>query len=364
MKTQQSSHASGFAWRVAMTLLSGTTALQARPAMAQDTGRWEVGAFAGGYFGSRIFLDPNTDIEIGRSAAFGLRGAFSVDRTFSLEVTVSRASARLAAVDPPTGASLAPSAPIDVNTYELNGLYGLGTGRMRGYMGLGVGAMTLHPFVPGVATKPDTRFVANVALGAKLYLSDRLALRVDGRYRWRSASPGTSTVVCGSLGCYGFTTDLYSSSEVTGGLAYRFGGARIWDLPTAPATPGSSAVLAAPSRRPAPPERFFMAAGEVALVEFLPWAYDRYATKEDFAFISVASVKENFKNGFGYDRDAFNINQASHPFHGSLYFNAARSNGYGYWESGAFTLAGSFLWECCMENTQPSINDIVNTTFG
>ncbi len=334
------------------------------PAMAQDTGRWEVGGFAGGYVGSRIFLDQNTDIEIGKSAAFGLRGAFSVDKTFSLEVSLSRASARLTAVSPSTGASLAPSAPIDVNTYELNGLYGFGAGRVRGYMGLGGGVMTLHPFVPGVETEADTRFVANAALGGKFYLSQRLALRVDARYRWRSASPGTGAVVCGSLGCYGFTTDLYSSTEVTGGLSYRFGGPRIWDLPAAPASPTSPAVLAAPSRRPAPPERFFTAAGEVALVEFLPWAYDRYVTKDDFAFISTQTVKENFKAGFGYDRDDFNTNQAAHPFHGSLYFNAARSNGYGYWESGAFTLAGSFLWECCMENTQPSINDIVNTTFG
>lgn len=362
-KTRHSIQASGFAGRLAATLLAGA-ALLPRPAMAQDTGRWEVGAFAGGYFGSRIFLDKNTDIRIDKSAAYGLRGAFSVDRTFSLELTLSHASARLDAISPSTGAALAPSAPIDVNTYELNGLYGFGTGRMRGYMGLGAGVMTLHPFVPGVATEADTRFVANVALGGKLFLSERLALRVDGRYRWRSASRSTGTVVCGSLGCYGFTTDLYSSSEITGGLAYRFGGAHIWDLPTAPATPGSSAVLAAPSRRPAPPERFFTAAGEVALVELLPWAYDRYVTKDDFAFISTSSVKENFKNGFGYDRDDFNTNQAAHPFHGSLYFNAARSNGYGYWESGAFTLAGSFLWECCMENTQPSINDIVNTTFG
>src|SRR5450756_682482 len=145
---------------------------RACPPTAQDTGRWEVGAFTGGYFGSRTFLDQNTDIEIGKSAAFGLRGAFSVDRTFSLEATLSRASAHLVAVNPSTGASLAPSAPIDVNTYELNGLYGFGTGRMRGYMGLGVGAMTLHPFVPGVATAPDTRFVANVALGGQVFLSE------------------------------------------------------------------------------------------------------------------------------------------------------------------------------------------------
>jgi hypothetical protein len=78
----------------------------------------------------------------------------------------------------------------------------------------------------------------------------------------------------------------------------------------------------------------------------------------------MATVKENLKAGFGFDSDSFDMNQSMHPFHGSLYFNAARSNGYSYWESGAFTLAGSFLWECCMENTQPSINDLVNTTLG
>jgi len=354
---------SRFPWRLAATLVAGAV-LSPPPALAQDTGRWEVGAFAGGYFGSRIFLDQGTDIRIGRAPAFGLRGAFSVDRTFSLELSLSRASSRLAAVDPATGASLAPSAPIDVNTYEINGLYGFGSGRERGYMGLGVGAMTLHPFVPAVETHPDTRLVVNVALGGKLNLSDRLALRADARYRWRSASPGTGSVICGSQGCYSFTTDLYSSAEVTGGLSYRFGGARIWDLPAAPRTLGSTAVLAAPTKRSEPRENFSLAAGEIALVEFLPWAYDRYVAKDDFAYISIQTVKENFRNGFGYDRDDFNTNQAAHPFHGSLFFNAARSNGYGYWESGAFTLAGSFLWECCMENTQPSINDIVNTTFG
>ena len=335
-----------------------------RPATAQDTGRWEVGAFTGVSSGSRIFQDRSTEIAIGSSPAYGLRGAFAVDKTFSLEITLSKASSRLRGIDPTTGAPLAPSAPIDVNTYELNGLYGFGSGRTRGTLGLGMGAMTLHPFVPGVATKPDTRPVVNVSLGGKHYLSDHLALRVDARYRWRSASRGTGTVVCGTLGCYGFTTGLYSSAEVTAGLSYRFGGARIRDLPSAPASPGSTAVLAAPSRRAAPPTRFFTAVGEVVLVELLPWSYDRYVAQDDFAFISAASVRENFKAGFGYDRDAFNINQASHPFHGTLFFNAARANGYSYWESGAFTLAGSFLWECCLENTQPAINDIVNTTFG
>jgi len=113
-----------------------------------------------------------------------------------------------------------------------------------------------------------------------------------------------------------------------------------------------------------PPRRFWLAAGEVALVEFLPWAYNRYVTNEHFARISWHTVSENWHTGFVYDRDDFNTNQFSHPYHGSLYFDAARSNGFTYWESGAFALAGSAIWECCMENTAPSINDLINTTLG
>jgi Domain of unknown function (DUF3943) len=116
----------------------------------------------------------------------------------------------------------------------------------------------------------------------------------------------------------------------------------------------------------APPQQkhFLTAAGELALLEFIPWAWDRYVADEDYARISWRTVSANFHAGFGYDNDDFGINQSSHPFQGALFFEAGRSNGYTYWESGLFALTGSLIWECCMENTRPSINDLVNTTLG
>ena len=120
-----------------------------------------------------------------------------------------------------------------------------------------------------------------------------------------------------------------------------------------------------PSDSPKPREKhFWLAAGEMVLLEAGPWAFDRYVLNEDFARISVDTVRENFHQGFGYDSDTFNVNQSSHPYHGSLFFEAGRSNGYTYWESGLFALTGSLIWECCMENTRPSTNDLVNTTLG
>jgi len=138
-------------------------------------------------------------------------------------------------------------------------------------------------------------------------------------------------------------------------------------LAQVPAETVPPAPAAAPRASDSPKPRtkhFWTAAGEIVLLEAGPWAFDRYVLDEEFARISWHTVSENFRNGFGYDADTFNVNQSSHPYHGSLFFEAGRSNGYTYWESGLFALAGSFVWECCMENTRPSTNDLVNTTLG
>lgn len=116
--------------------------------------------------------------------------------------------------------------------------------------------------------------------------------------------------------------------------------------------------------RPPGRRRFLTAVSELALIEAIPWAWNRYVAGEDFARISWETIENNFDAGFGYDPDTFEVNQSSHPYHGSLFFNAARENGYGFWESSAFALVGSLIWECCMENTRPSTNDLVNTTLG
>lgn len=94
------------------------------------------------------------------------------------------------------------------------------------------------------------------------------------------------------------------------------------------------------------------------------WAFDRYIRKQDFAYISMNSVKENFKRGFVWDNDNLGTNMFFHPYHGNLYFNAARSSGYNYWQSGMFALGGSAMWELFMENEYPSANDIIATPIG
>ena len=94
------------------------------------------------------------------------------------------------------------------------------------------------------------------------------------------------------------------------------------------------------------------------------WTFDRYVLQEDFAKISINSIKENIKTGFVWDNDQFSTNLFAHPYHGNLYFNTARSNGMTFWESAPYALGGSLMWEIVAENEPPSMNDLIATTIG
>lgn len=94
------------------------------------------------------------------------------------------------------------------------------------------------------------------------------------------------------------------------------------------------------------------------------WAFDRYIQKAEFARISGNTIKENFKKGFLWDNDQMGTNMFLHPYHGSIYYNSARSNGLNYWESGAYAAGGSLMWELFMENEYPSTNDVIATPIG
>lgn len=108
----------------------------------------------------------------------------------------------------------------------------------------------------------------------------------------------------------------------------------------------------------------WLAASKVAGLNIGLWAFDRYVLDADFAYINIHTIKRNLKKGFVWDNDQMGTNMFLHPYHGSLYFNSARSNGYNFWESGAFALGGSAMWELFLENEYPSVNDIIATPIG
>ena len=112
------------------------------------------------------------------------------------------------------------------------------------------------------------------------------------------------------------------------------------------------------------PPRPWRAAAEVVGINAFVHCADRFILREDFAKTTLHSISDNFKRGFVWDNDNFNTNMFAHPYHGNLYYNAARSNGMNFWQSYPYALAGSLMWEFVGENSPPSINDLLATSIG
>lgn len=125
------------------------------------------------------------------------------------------------------------------------------------------------------------------------------------------------------------------------------------------AVPPDSVDVAEGSER-----HFWRASAEIAGFNLGLWAFDRFVQKGDFAYISLHSIKENFKHGFIWDNDNLGTNTFLHPYTGNLYYNAARSNGFNFWQSSLFAIGGSAMWEMFMEREYPSTNDIIATPVG
>jgi hypothetical protein len=89
----------------------------------------------------------------------------------------------------------------------------------------------------------------------------------------------------------------------------------------------------------------------------------RYVDNPASYEITSASIRRNLRHSWVVDDDPFEINQIGHPYQGAMYHGIARSNGLTYWQSMAYTFAGSAFWEIAGETTPPSWNDQISSGF-
>lgn len=112
-------------------------------------------------------------------------------------------------------------------------------------------------------------------------------------------------------------------------------------------------------------KHFWRAGTEWFLAQAFPASFNRFITKDPYSYISFKNFLDHQRlSAWDWDDNQFTTNQFDHPYHGQLYFNAFRSNGYNFYESSIATVVGSYIWETGGETQHPSINDLVNTTFG
>lgn len=114
-------------------------------------------------------------------------------------------------------------------------------------------------------------------------------------------------------------------------------------------------------------KHFGTALGELGIVQLIPWTYARWITKwddpsENWSKVGFKSWWRNLNLGWEYDEDKFLTNYFAHPYHGNLYFNSGRANGYDFGESAVWSFAGSAIWEFFAETERPSFNDWINTS--
>lgn len=106
------------------------------------------------------------------------------------------------------------------------------------------------------------------------------------------------------------------------------------------------------------------AAVEATGINVFVHCFDRFVLGEEFAKTTLNSIGHNIRNGFVWDNDQFSTNLFAHPYHGNLYYNAARSNGLNFWQSAPYSFFGSLMWEVAGEKEPPAINDLIATTMG
>ena len=155
-----------------------------------------------------------------------------------------------------------------------------------------------------------------------------------------------------------------SGSEILGSLAYKGNYDNKWG------TINLSRKLMEDDFKPWESEKhFWVGAGEIAILEFIPWALARWIRHwenpaDNWAKVSSASWWRNISHGWEYDGDAFVTNNFAHPYHGALFFSTGRTNGYNFWESTAWAMTGSAIWEHFGETFRPAFNDWVYTGIG
>jgi hypothetical protein len=109
---------------------------------------------------------------------------------------------------------------------------------------------------------------------------------------------------------------------------------------------------------------FFFSLGENILSNTLLYMANRYIAGEPWARVTPESIVENLSSPWEWDRDEYFTNQFGHPYQGSVYHAAARSNGFNFYQALLFDAFGSVSWELLFETNTPSINDLISTTLG
>jgi opacity protein-like surface antigen len=205
-------------------------------APASAGGGAELTVFNGYYIASDLYTYAGsvagTTIGLENSYMYGARLGMEPNPRLGVEFVWTHAGSDLNIQNPPSGWPADWDAGrLNLNTYGLDfNFYQPTTNpKAKGYFTLGFGWTVTDPDIQspsGGTPESNSLFNWNFGAGAKVDMNEKLALRLEGRWRVTDTAITTSSgVYCDYWGyCYSYASDWYSSGELTAGLTYKLGG--------------------------------------------------------------------------------------------------------------------------------------------
>ncbi len=113
-------------------------------------------------------------------------------------------------------------------------------------------------------------------------------------------------------------------------------------------------------------KRPWLASADIVIVTGAIIGYNNsFMSGTPWSTVSMRSMVRNVKDfDWWWDNDYFFTNTFEHPYHGTLYYTAARANNLNILESSLFATGGSLLWELFGESERPSYPDMITTPLG
>jgi opacity protein-like surface antigen len=216
------------AWSLAAVVLWATSA------SAQV--KWDLTPFAGYYIASDLYnsysSNGNSGVELTNSFAWGGR-LTSISRRGGLEFAYTRTGSDLKLKQQLAGQPRTKLGRIDIDNYDINfiGYEPTGNPKVTPFGVIGIGWSATHPTIDpdftissGKQVQSNTLFNFNFGLGVRIAMNEKLATRLEGRWRVTDTNLETSSGMwCDPYGyCYSYSSQWYDAGELEAGLSYTF----------------------------------------------------------------------------------------------------------------------------------------------
>jgi hypothetical protein len=156
------------------------------------------------------------DLEAENGEAYGITFGIPVSKWAQIELLASRQRTDLRFDDGLFGGTTPGFADFDVSYYHVGGLFQWGSGQIHPFVVLSLGVATLDPNVSG--SRAETRFSGSVGGGVKIFFTDNVGLRLEGRGFWTMLDDSDDYYYDDDCYCdYGYT-NTFDQGQASAGL--------------------------------------------------------------------------------------------------------------------------------------------------